>query len=605
MSETNLYTNQEVQTNIDLLPVRSQTLHPFITETNSDVQEESDDEDIDNNISEEERIDLLKKSIEKRLTAQGLTAQKLYLESECAICTDKITKKNFCAFSKCGHVLCSSCPNNIRQHIPLRQQTGSNQSVICPYCQVSSRCVFSDHHNIEALISQADFFDIPLLPLRSVSCFTGHIIHQNTIGSYDFNHQTRPEDTSGILSISPIIDTEQIEVTETNAEPYVILQESAFEFEGVSQVVIGLNVQSPIIARINSNQDYIVVLDTSGSMCGYKINNMKKALSDFVSQVPKGSRVGMICFADSSYQLFPIEPSTPYNKTKWNSLINRLYANGGTSYTAGLSHTIKMITHASITGPNRPIKVLVLGDGGGDLSEEINNKLIATEASVYGISIGGDVSCELFQRLLRHSFSAGHYAHVESDNACEQFSAMGFSTETLLSNVTITVIGGRPDSSLAVQQGDEWILYYPTISEGIIRIPIIIESDSPLPIISVNYSFGPRDSPVNKIIQATIIEPTPENRLILEQLIRYRRNTKRIMDTLNENRLTNQMLISIRDNCTEELYGDNTETFRILIERLIQGLQQRDNTVRNVITETLARESSVGTYNLNRSRSGF
>jgi Ca-activated chloride channel family protein len=75
----------------------------------------------------------------------------------------------------------------------------------------------------------------------------------------------------------------------------------------------------------------MLVVDTSGSMQGDKINNVKQALKIFVEQIQNDQeRVGMVLFSSSPYETIPPKELRT-NRQKLNATIDSIQANGNTA----------------------------------------------------------------------------------------------------------------------------------------------------------------------------------------------------------------------------------------------------------------------------------
>ena len=557
----------------------------------------------------------LLEEIQKALEEQGLTATKIFIDIEkdadgndigiCPICRDTdenpITPTNFCVFEKCGHVYCPTCVEDIRQHNVQnhigRHVSSTSQSVKCSFCQDYSRCVWHNTNNMET-IRKSFLGNIPVPVSRTASSFCSSILNSNVYyggGNLQSQHNFQRGDNSGILSFSPLISEELIE----ESNPTIRLYYSPLVYEGATMGVLGINVTCPSTTSL-LNQDLILVIDKSGSMnTNGKLADLKKGIKECVSGLLNGIRLGIIAFDNDAFVVFPLETVTDEKKAEWITKIDNLRADGGTSYTSGLNLTKQMIDNAKITGPYRNIKVLVMGDG--DYTQVAVDNIFNSGASLYGISIGEDVSYKLFEDFLRNFFQEGHYEHIDDNNVSEKFSRLGFLTASVFTNCIVSFENCEPDSSQAYLDSEDgiWKIRYSSLGDGIVKVPVkSIESISPR--ISITYT---EDSTTN-IIEATIVEPTQLNRKILEQLLRYRKHIMVLQEKISSNTITLAKLKTIKDSITEELYGENTDKFRNIVEVIRQKLESHhDHTSRNMIqAAVVARQSSSG---VQRAVSGF
>lgn len=106
-----------------------------------------------------------------------------------------------------------------------------------------------------------------------------------------------------------------------------------------------LQVPGPAVVQVVQNawqytkrpSNIYLVVDTSGSMEGDKIENVRAALQTFVDQI-KGTqdRLGMVEFSSSVYNIIPPQPLDDAQRTALQDEINRLEANGDTALLDGV-----------------------------------------------------------------------------------------------------------------------------------------------------------------------------------------------------------------------------------------------------------------------------
>jgi Ca-activated chloride channel family protein len=106
-----------------------------------------------------------------------------------------------------------------------------------------------------------------------------------------------------------------------------------------------LQMPGPTVVRVVQNAwrytkrpaNIYLVVDTSGSMEGEKLENVRTALQTFVNQIQgTQDRVGMVLFATSVYQIIPPAPLDEAHRQRLLDEIARLEANGNTALLDGV-----------------------------------------------------------------------------------------------------------------------------------------------------------------------------------------------------------------------------------------------------------------------------
>ncbi|MEM0027804.1 MAG: vWA domain-containing protein [Ignisphaera sp.] len=112
------------------------------------------------------------------------------------------------------------------------------------------------------------------------------------------------------------------------AEPYIVTQKQIYvESKEVSE--LSFNVRPPLI----------IILDTSGSMSGTKIETAKRVIVDVVERLPQSIDVGFIEFAERVKQA--VAPTG--DRSKVVEAIERAEANGGTMYSYPLRSALNWL----------------------------------------------------------------------------------------------------------------------------------------------------------------------------------------------------------------------------------------------------------------------
>jgi Ca-activated chloride channel family protein len=105
----------------------------------------------------------------------------------------------------------------------------------------------------------------------------------------------------------------------------------------------------------------MLVVDTSGSMQGDKINNVKQALKIFVEQIQSDQeRVGMVLFSSSVYNTIPPKELRT-NRAVLNSTIDKIQANGNTALLDAVKAAYDQLQ--SLNDKGRINAIVVMTDG--------------------------------------------------------------------------------------------------------------------------------------------------------------------------------------------------------------------------------------------------
>jgi Ca-activated chloride channel family protein len=105
----------------------------------------------------------------------------------------------------------------------------------------------------------------------------------------------------------------------------------------------------------------MLVVDTSGSMQGDKINNVKQALKIFVEQIQSDQeRVGMVLFSSSVYNTIPPKELVT-NRAVLNSTIDKIQANGNTALLDAVKAAYDQLQ--SLNDKGRINAIVVMTDG--------------------------------------------------------------------------------------------------------------------------------------------------------------------------------------------------------------------------------------------------
>jgi Ca-activated chloride channel family protein len=204
----------------------------------------------------------------------------------------------------------------------------------------------------------------------------------------------------------------------------------------------GIEQDTDIVAK-----DVIVVLDTSGSMEGEKIEQAREALLYVLDHLNPEDRFNIVEFStgarEFSRDLTPAEDAP--EAVPW---VERLEATGGTDINLALLEALSMVQ------PERPTMLLFLTDGVATEGEQDTSRIIANIADaapsnvrLFAFGVGDDVDTILLDTL--SSEQHGRTTYVRPGQALNE-AVSGFYagiTAPVLANVELTVDGVTVDDT--------------------------------------------------------------------------------------------------------------------------------------------------------------
>ncbi len=107
--------------------------------------------------------------------------------------------------------------------------------------------------------------------------------------------------------------------------------------------------------------DVALVVDTSGSMSGAKINSARLAAASFIDNLAQGDIVSLYSFSDGVQELSPPVVVDDATRAALLARVQRLYASGGTNLWGGLQAGQAATAMAPASHPVR--RVVVISDG--------------------------------------------------------------------------------------------------------------------------------------------------------------------------------------------------------------------------------------------------
>ncbi|MBN1994795.1 MAG: extracellular solute-binding protein [Anaerolineae bacterium] len=162
---------------------------------------------------------------------------------------------------------------------------------------------------------------------------------------------------------------------------------------------------------VKKQADVLLVMDTSGSMSGDKIEQAKQAALAFVNKMPPQNQVGLVRFDSSVNPVVPLA-SAEGNQAEMTNQINSLYAEGDTSLYDAILQSIEFLRSSRSGEDDRIQAVIILSDGQDTSSQMSLQEVVALIESsredrnpviVIPVAYGGDADINALNSIARAS----------------------------------------------------------------------------------------------------------------------------------------------------------------------------------------------------------
>jgi Ca-activated chloride channel family protein len=237
-------------------------------------------------------------------------------------------------------------------------------------------------------------------PLRAIYS-PSHAIATNRI---DDNHATVGWEATAVTA------TEDFELFYTTSDSGIGVNLVSYFDPGTGEGTFlllaapGIRTNQPVVAK-----DVIVVLDTSGSMEGEKIEQAKGALRSILDRLNTGDRFTIVEFS-TGVRTFSNELLSPDQAPAALDWVQNLQATGGTDINGGLQ------TALSLVDAGRPTYILFLTDG-QPTEGEVNIPAILGNVTVnapdgirlFSFGVGDDVDTVLLDTIAQQNHGASVY----------------------------------------------------------------------------------------------------------------------------------------------------------------------------------------------------
>ena len=200
-------------------------------------------------------------------------------------------------------------------------------------------------------------------------------------------------------------------------------------------------------------QDICLVLDTSGSMAGPKLQQAKRALNFCLANLNAGDRFEIIRFSTEPQAVFgALRDATPDNIQKAQEFIKDLKAIGGTAIYDALGKAIE--TLSSKQDQTRPCVVIFLTDGQPTVGETREQAILGrlknagAPLRIFPFGIGTDVNTSLLDQMAGQSRGASQYVLPEEDIEVKVSNFYSKIKEPVLTNIAVSFTGNIRSSEV-------------------------------------------------------------------------------------------------------------------------------------------------------------
>ncbi len=192
-------------------------------------------------------------------------------------------------------------------------------------------------------------------------------------------------------------------------------------------------------------QDMVLVMDTSGSMRGPKMEQARKALTYCLNQLGPRDRFGLISFATTvnpyEEKLLDASSEQVRKARKW---VDELEATGGTAIQPALEAALKLRP----SGTDRPFTIVFFTDGQPTIGETDSDKVFknivarnTANTRIFTFGVGDDVNAVFLDRLAENTRALSAYVRPEENIEHKVSTLYSKMSNPILTNLKLVTTG--------------------------------------------------------------------------------------------------------------------------------------------------------------------
>ena len=196
-------------------------------------------------------------------------------------------------------------------------------------------------------------------------------------------------------------------------------------------------------------KDVVFVMDTSGSMAGKKLEQLKKAMAFCVENLNDADRFELVRFSTEAEPFFEkLTDATKANRDKAQEFIKGLKPIGGTAIADALERSLKL----KPAGNSRPFVVVFLTDGKPTIGETDEERIVArvfntaadqaSTTRIFCFGIGTDINTHLLDKITERTRAASQFVLPEEDLEVKVSNFFTKIKEPLLTNLKLEFPAG-------------------------------------------------------------------------------------------------------------------------------------------------------------------
>jgi Ca-activated chloride channel family protein len=194
-------------------------------------------------------------------------------------------------------------------------------------------------------------------------------------------------------------------------------------------------------------RDVVLVLDTSGSMRGAKMDQARKALKHLLGNLGANDRFGLLNFATTvnryEDKLLPADKEQVAGAQKW---VDRLEATGGTAIHDALASALELRARDE----GRSFTIVFFTDGQPTIGETDPQKILKSFAQkntsntrVFTFGVGDDVNAAMLDALADQTRAVSTYVRPEEDIAAKASGMWAKASRPVLTDLKLSATNVR------------------------------------------------------------------------------------------------------------------------------------------------------------------